>query len=131
MSPIVLANKPPKIGSVYVSQRQQNGFNMVRTPSYVDPKNPIEMFDRVVDICADDQILLVEINLLESQVVKDRIVWSNDYVLYKVLHLRTNRTVYLRLAVHMDTFIDDKFFRAAHVFSIEFKALEDLARQRG
>jgi hypothetical protein len=131
MSPIVLANKPPKVGSVYVAQRQQNGFNFVRTPSYFPPNQPIDMFDRVVDIAADDQILLVETNLLESQVVTDRNAWSNDYVLYKVLHLRTNRTVYLRLAVYMDTFIDDKFFRAAHIFSIEFKALEDLVRQRG
>jgi hypothetical protein len=88
------------------------------------------MFDRDMSIDTGDQVLLLEINLLENVLSQNN--WGTDMVLYKVLHLPTNRTAYLRVATEIPSaVIDDKFFRAAHIFSIEFKALEDVQGQRG
>jgi len=125
---LLLNNRVPKIGGIYVASCALS-TNMLRvTPSFTEPNKSIKLFEPGLGLEPGDQVLLLEKNLSENSLLQ--IQKQGDSIVYKFFFLRIQSVVYLRMSGILGSSwtpkdLADAYQRAAHIFCFHFMNLDD------
>ena len=131
---LILRNKVPRLGLVYVSAAKINLYELKQVESYSDPGKFIRLLQPYHTVELGSKLALLEINLEESKLLgNDEAKPRNDWLLYKFFDLKANCAVYLRMTSIFDLNTSKKDVeRANHLFSFYFVTLEEwMEGQRG